>query len=213
MAILIEEKFQVKAPLDVVWQYLLDPHKVVVCMPGAELAEVVDERTFLGNIKIKIGPITTSYKGRIQMTEVDPSAHVVSIVAEGRESGGGTAKGTMTSRLQTSPDGDTEVAVEAGVDITGRIMQFGRGMIEDVTRQLFQQFVSCARQQIEALPVGAGVTSGSAQAKVPEQAEAPGQAAAPGQAPPVREAEPIRVLPLAFRALWSAIGRIFKPSR
>lgn len=187
MAIDIQETFQVGAPIDEVWRFLLDPHRVVVCMPGAELEEVVDERTFLGNIKVKVGPITTSYKGRVQFTQVDQAAYTVQMTAEGREGGGGMAKGSMLSRLQALPDGQTEVVVEAGVDISGRIMQFSRGMIQEVNHQLFQQFVACAKERLEA-------PAGEAAAEV--------EAAA--------ETEPVRALPLALRALSSVAGRFFR---
>ncbi len=187
MAIEIQETFQVQAPIEAVWQFLLDPQRVVVCMPGAELEEVVDDRTFRGNIKVKVGPITTSYKGRVQLTEVDEQQYVVQMVAEGRETGGGIAKGTMSSRLRALPDGQTEVVTETRVDIAGRIMQFGRGMIQDVSHQLFQQFVACVKERLEA-PEGVAT----------EEAEA------------TAEGEPVRVLPLALRALWSAIVRFFR---
>lgn len=203
MAISIEEKFQVRAPIDVVWQFLMDPHRVVVCMPGAELEEVVDEQTFLGNIKVKVGPIATSYKGRIQFTEVDEAAHTVRMVAEGRESGGGMAKGTMSSRLQALPDGQTEVVAVAEIDITGRIMQFGRGMIQDVSKQLFQQFVECAKQQLEALPAASGGPESPAASR---DEKSPAEAAA-------RETEPIRVVPLVLQALGSALARTFNRLR
>ncbi len=187
MAIEIQETFQVQAPIEAVWQFLLDPQRVVVCMPGAELEEVVDDRTFRGNIKVKVGPITTSYKGRVQLTEVDEQGYMVQMVAEGRETSGGIAKGTMSSRLRALPDGQTEVVTETSVDIAGRIMQFGRGLIQDVSHQLFQQFVACVKERLEA-PEGAAT----------DEAEA------------AAEAEPVRVLPLALRALWSAIVRFFR---
>ncbi len=187
MAIEIQETFPVRAPIEAVWQFLLDPQRVVVCMPGAELEEVIDDRTFRGNIKVKVGPITTSYKGSVQLTEVDEQVYMVQMVAEGRETGGGIAKGTMSSRLRALPDGQTEVVTETSVDIAGRIMQIGRGMIQDVSHQLFQQFVACAKERLEA-PEGAAT----------EEAEA------------AAEAEPVRILPLALRALWSAIVRFFR---
>lgn len=187
MAINIQETFQVQAPIDAVWRFLMDPHQVALCMPGAELEEVVDDRVFLGNIKVKVGPITASYKGRVQFTAVDEGSYAVQMVAEGRETGGGMARGTMASRLRTLPDGQTEVVAEATLDVTGRIMQFGRGMIQDVSHQLFQQLVACAKERLEA-PEGVAVPAAVAPAKK----------------------EPIRLLPLALRALWSAILRLLR---
>ena len=71
MAIEIRETFQVQAPIDTVWRFVMDPEQVVTCMPGAELEQALDDRTFLGRVKIKLGAITTSYKGRVEFTEVD----------------------------------------------------------------------------------------------------------------------------------------------
>lgn len=141
MAFRIEEKFQVQAPPDRVWAYLIDPRRVVVCMPGAELEEVVDERTFHGNAKVKVGPVTVGYKAKVRLTEVDPGAHRVRMLAEGRETGGaGAVKVVMASLVSPLEGGGAEVAVEADVDLAGRLVQFGRGLIGDVSKQLFRQF-------------------------------------------------------------------------
>ncbi len=186
MAIEVRETFKVKAPIDVVWRFVMDPHRVATCIPGAELEEVVDDRTFLGSVRVKVGAITARYKGRVQLTEVDEKAYIAQMVAEGRETGGGTAKGTMSSRLRSLPDGQTEIVTEASVDLTGRIVQMGRGMIQGVSHQLFQQFVARAKERLEA-----------------PQGEAAEDAAARGE-------EPLRIVPLILRALWSAIIGFFR---
>jgi len=193
MAIEIEEKFQVEAPIERVWEFVMDPARVASCMPGAKLEEVVDERTFEGSIRIKVGAIMASYKGRVEMTEVDEISYSVVMSAEGTETGGGTAKGTMTSLLRAVDGGKTELVATASVDLTGRIMQVGRGMIQGVSHQLFKQFVSKATKQLEAEP--AAVADGSA-------------AAAPVAAP--SEGEAIAVLPLLLRTLWTAIVNFFR---
>ena len=187
MAFKIEEKFQVQASVDRVWQYLIAPEKVVVCMPGAELTEVQDERTFLGSVKVKVGPVTVSYKGRVQLTEVDEQGHLIRMVGEGREAGGaGSARVTMSSQVSSLPNGSSEVKVEAEVDLVGKIVQFGRGMIEDVAKQLFRQFAGCVRERLER----------------PLEASA--------EETPAREVEPVRALPLALKALWAAIVRFLR---
>jgi carbon monoxide dehydrogenase subunit G len=185
MAIEITETFQVKAPVDAVWRFMLDPQRVVTCMPGAQLEEVVDDRTFLGSVKVKLGAITTSYKGRVQITEMDQQARTVKLTAEGRETGGGTAKGTLHSQLLSLPDGQTEVLAKASVDLTGRVMQMGRGMIQGVSHQLFQQFVSSARERLEAPP-------GAASELAPT------------------ESTPIRAIPLLLSTLRAAIVGFFR---
>jgi len=189
MAIEIRETFQVQAPIDAVWQFVMDPDQVVACMPGAELEQAVDDRTFLGRVKVKLGAITTSYKGRIQFTEVDEQGHTVRMVAEGRETGGGTAKGTIFSSLRALPDGRTEVVAEASVDLTGRVMQVGRGMIQGVAQQLFQQFVASTKERLE----GAQGADGETAAQVDQ--------------------EPLRLLPLILQVLWSPVARFFRRLR
>lgn len=183
MAIEIKESFEVSAPLESVWRFLLDPHQVVLCMPGAQLDEVVGEDTFRGNIKVRVGPITATYKGRVQFTEVDPQTHTIRMAAEGLEAGGGSARGTMSSRLERSGDARTQVIAEASAEITGRVMQFGRGMIQGVSQQLFQQFAAAVTQRLES----------------PEEA-----AVAPA------EARPVSLLPLVLRHVWLAIVGFFR---
>ena len=85
----IKEQFRVHATPATVWAYLNDPARVVECLPGASLDEVIDENTYNGSMKVKVGPITTSYKGRVVMTERDESTHTVRMSAEGREGSGG----------------------------------------------------------------------------------------------------------------------------
>jgi carbon monoxide dehydrogenase subunit G len=190
MAITIRETFTVRAPVDAVWRFVTDPEKVVTCMPGAELQEAVDERTFLGNVKVKVGAITASYKGRVRFTEMDERGHTLQMVAEGRDTSGGTAKGTMVGRLRSLPDGQTEVVAEASIDLTGRIMQVGRGMIQGVSQQLFQQFAASTKARLEADSQSAG------------------------GAPSVPAAStPIRIVPLLFQALLAAIRRFFQRFR
>jgi carbon monoxide dehydrogenase subunit G len=154
-------------------------------MPGAQLEEVVDDRTFLGSVRVKLGAITTSYKGRVQISEMDAQAHTVKLTAQGRETGGGTAKGTLHSQLRSLPDGQTEVAAQASVDLTGRVMQMGRGMIQGVSHQLFQQFVASTRERLEAPP-------GTAAELAPA------------------ESTPIRAIPLLLSTLRTAIVRFFR---
>ena len=180
----IEEKFAVKAPAAAVWSYLVDPRRVVRCLPGAELTEVVDERTFLGKVKVKVGPVTVAYQGKVLLVELDEAGRRVRMTGEGREStGSGAARMNMESRLVLLPTGATEVTVVAEVDIAGRLMQLGRGMIEQVSHQLFQQFATCVQATLEA--EAAASASGPA-------------GESPPPPPPPREVEPVR----AVRGGW-----------
>ena len=180
-----------------VWRYLVDPTQVVACVPGAELTSVEDARTFKGRVKAKVGPVSASYAGVARLTEQDDDAHTLTLAAEGKEAGGsGSATVTMRVELHAVSDGGVEVHVTATVDIVGRVMQFGRGMVEMVSRQLFADFVSCVRSLLER-PVtepSAGGVSG-----------APPPMAAPLPVEPMR---PVRSLLRGFRLLiMSWLGR------
>lgn len=182
----IEERFAVRASPGRVWAYLVDARRVVTCLPGAELTEVVDPRTFHGNVKVKVGPVTVAYQGRVRLTDLDESARRVAMVGEGRESGGsGSAKMTMESLLAALPDGATEVTVQANVEVVGRLVQFGRGMIEQVSHQIFQQFAECVRVTLEAEEAGRTVV-------------------APGAA------RPLRAVPVILKALWASVAAFFR---
>jgi uncharacterized protein len=194
MAFKIEERFEVQAPVERVWKYLIDPARVVQCLPGAELLEQQDAQTFLGAIKVKVGPLSMSYKGQAKFTELDEQAHQVRMVGEAREvSGSGSTKVNMLSTVSPLAGGGSEVKVNAEVDLVGKIVQFGRGMIEEVSRQMFRQFSTCVKQQLE----------------LAEEPKAAGEVVSSD--PPVPgETKAVSAAPLAFHALWAIIRRFFR---
>ncbi len=151
MSLTIKESFRVNAPPDRVWRFLLDPARVAQCLPGAELTETIDERTYAGRVKVKVGPISTSYAGRVQLVESDDTARRVRLVGEGKEpTGGGTARLSLVGAVVGLPDNASEVSVDATIDIAGRVMQVGRGLVESVSRQLFREFAESIRRTLEA---------------------------------------------------------------
>jgi len=188
----IEEEFEVKAPVQRVWDYLITPAKVVVCIPGAELLETQDDRTFLGAVKVKLGPMVMSFKGLVKFTEMDEVSHQVRMVGEGREAGGGgSAKVTMLSKVTPIDGGGALVVINAEVDLVGKVVQFGRGMIEEVSRQLFRQFSSCVKQQLESTNQSQTAQSQSSKETSPLEAKA------------------LKASPLVLQALWNLIARFF----
>jgi carbon monoxide dehydrogenase subunit G len=193
MAITLNQTFHVKAPVEDVWAFLLDPHQVVTCMPGAALYDVESDDTFLGNIKVKVGPITAMYKGRVRFTHVDHESHVIEMTAEGVEQSGGGATGTMSSRLEAGPDGGTMVFAEANAEVTGRVMQFGRGMIQGISDQMFKQFAASVTERLESAQVAQAVPSGEAPATVP-----------------LPEQRPINAIAVVLGAILSAVGGLFR---
>lgn len=196
MAFRIEERFEVQAPVEQVWKYLIDPARVVECLPGAELLEMKDDHNFLGAIKVKVGPMAMSYKGQAKFTEVNEETHQVRMVGDAREvSGSGSTKVTMLSTVTSRANGGSEVVVTAEVELVGRIVQFGRGMIEEVSRQMFRQFSACVKTKLEVV----------------EDAAQPQSAAQPSMAQPTAtpETKAVAAAPLVFRAVWAMIARFF----
>ena len=190
MAFKIEERFEVQAPVERVWKYLIDPARVVECLPGAELVEMKDEHNFVGAIKVKVGPLAMSYKGNAKFTEVNEETHQVRMVGDAREVGGsGSTKVTMLSTVTPLAAGGSEVVVNAEVELVGKIVQFGRGMIEEVSRQMFRQFATCVKGKLEVV----------------EEAQA-----AESAPPAVTETKAVAAAPLAFRAFWAIIVRFFR---
>ncbi|HXA30423.1 MAG TPA: SRPBCC family protein [Candidatus Angelobacter sp.] len=145
----IENSFTVGASPDAVFAFLLDVNRVVACVPGAELSEV-DGDTFKGKVRIKVGPVTVSYNGTAQITSRDEQARTATLQAEGRETtGSGSARATTT--MSVLPEG-TGSAVKLATDFTvvGRVAQFGRGIMEEVSKKLIGQMGECIRGKLEA---------------------------------------------------------------
>lgn len=168
MGMEITKSFVVKAPADAVWAFLTDPYKVASCLPGTAITGKVDEQTYTGTNTIKVGPVTASYRGKMRFERLDPVAREADISASGQETRGkGGADMRMKSRVVERGPAETEVTVVSDVNVMGVLAQFGRGMIQDVSDQLFQKFTDAMRRELE-MP-----------AAVPEAAaESPGPAAA-----------------------------------
>ncbi|GAA3520251.1 SRPBCC family protein [Actinocatenispora rupis] len=178
--------FTVPAPVDEAWARLLDVPAIAPCLPGATLTDS-DGDSFTGTVKVKLGPISLTYKGTGRIAERDDAAHRAVIEASGRETRGpGTASATITATL--APEGDgTRVDVHTDLAVTGRPAQFGRGMLGDVSARLLDQFAACLADQLRPSapePATAPVASGTAPvADVP--ATAPEHAAVPEEAAPI----------------------------
>jgi len=214
MAFKIVERFEVQAPVERVWQYLIDPKRVVQCLPGAELLEQRDDGTFLGAIKVKVGPLSMSYKGQGKFTEINEETHQVRMVGDAREvSGSGSTKVSMLSTVSPLPSGGSEVLVNADIDLVGKIVQFGRGMFEEVSRQMFRQFSTCVRKQLEIAdepPPESTAAGESPSASAPQSDGAAQRVAQPVEPAVQPETKAVAAAPLAFRALWAIIVRFFK---
>src|SRR5207249_3433594 len=136
----LTNEFRVDVPVDDAWAILTDVERIAPCMPGAELQEIEGEE-YRGVVKIKVGPITAQYKGKATFLEKDDASHKAVLRAEGRDTRGqGNANATITATLVTDGDG-TKVTVDTDLAVTGRVAQFGRGVLADVSAKLLGQFV------------------------------------------------------------------------
>jgi hypothetical protein len=209
MALQIQEKFEVAAPVDAVWQFLLDPQNVVACMPGASLTEIVDTESFIGAVKLKIGAVTAQYQGTITYVEKDVANRCVKLLASGNERGGGTVSGTIVTRLTPSSDGrGTEVSCESSIDLTGRILQVGRGMIEGVSAQIIKKYVNNVRAQLEVPRDDAAALSANAPEVNGGQATAADSP--PLQRPAPQKEESINIVGVVFKVLLDRIAALFR---
>jgi carbon monoxide dehydrogenase subunit G len=145
----LNNEFEVEVPVDQAWAVLTDLERIAPCMPGAQLTEVEGEE-FRGTVKVKVGPITAQYKGVARFAEKDDAAHRAVIDAQGRDTRGqGNANATITASLEPAGTG-TKVAITTDLKLTGKVAQFGRGAIQDVSGALLGQFVSCLENDLLA---------------------------------------------------------------
>ncbi len=228
----IEQTVEVDAPLHRVWALVNDVPRVAPCMPGAELTKVVDDHTYEGTVKVKLGPISMSYRGTVVLEDVDEAAHSAKLSASGKDvRGGGTARAGVDTKLEAVSDTRTRMSVVSDVQLTGKVASFGRGSIQDVSARLFGQFADCLRETLEsetrsaaaatgdgqtaASTAGAPAAAGGATPAAPAAAApAPAEAAGAG---PASAATPLKagsligtVVAGRLKALWAALAGLFR---
>jgi carbon monoxide dehydrogenase subunit G len=200
----LTNEFTVSAPIDQAFAVLTDIERIAPCLPGAQLTEVEGDE-YRGTVKVKVGPITASFKGSASLVEKDETAHRAVLKAQGRDTGGkGNANATITAVLEPT-DGGTHVRIDTGLNITGRVAQFGRGALADVSQKLIGQFAD--RLEADVLSGGRGAPAPADDPGEPVAAsaavETPGEQPAPApDAPAVRkiaapEAAPVDLLDTA----------------
>jgi uncharacterized protein len=153
----LEQSFDVAAPLERVWEALIDVERVAPCLPGATVTGRNEDGSYNGAFSVKIGPTSASYAGKLEMEQVDEEAHVATMQAQGTDKRGqGGAKATIVSRLSPADgEGSTRVEVVTDYHITGRLARFGRGgMIEDISERLLREFAHCLQTRLAGEPDG-----------------------------------------------------------
>lgn len=185
---LLENAFTVAGDEAAVWAHLLDVERVAPCLPGAELTEVVDDRTWRGRVLVRFGPVTVNFAGTVAMTERDDAARRVTLAARGTEQRGkGTATATITAWLEPGPaEGKTTVRLRSDVNLTGAVAQFSRGVLPDVARSLTERFADCLHAGMRL-----------------ETTAAPPEATTP-------EPKPVGAISLAVSAVWARLTRFLR---
>jgi carbon monoxide dehydrogenase subunit G len=191
MAIKIEKTFQVQEPIERVWKFLSDPRKVASCVPGTQVTEAVDDRTYKGLIKVQVGPSVTDYRGEAHIERLDDEKHEIEMVGKGQDvRGKGSASMKMTGLARALPDGGTEVVTVSEVSVVGLLAQLGARMIQEVSNKMFEEFTANLRTQLQQeRAVGA------------EQLPNSGITAQP---------QPIKALPLVLSVAGERVGRFFR---
>ena len=149
----LTNEFHVSVPIDVAWAVLTDLERVAPCMPGAELQEVEGDE-YRGVVKVKVGPISAQYKGTARFVEKDDAQHRAVLLAEGRDTRGqGNASATVTAEAIPDKDGTT-VSIVTELTITGKVAQFGRSVMADVSAKMLGEFAD--RLEADVLSQGSG---------------------------------------------------------
>jgi carbon monoxide dehydrogenase subunit G len=194
---LIEDSFTVRTPVDRLWAFIQDVERIAPCLPGAELTEVVDERTWKGKVHVKFGPVQMAFAGTVVMEERDDAAHRGTLSAKGTEQRGkGVASAKVESWLEPAGDAGTTVHIRSDLTITGAAAQLSRGLLPEVSKLLTKQFAECLEATLNAEPTGAPT---------------PEMGVVEAEAEPTPPATPKAVggFGLGLRALWASITRFF----
>ena len=180
----LENSFEVAAPPEKAWDLLMDVPRIVPCMPGAKLDEVVDENNWKATMHVKLGPIGLTFATDVERKEADEANRRVVLGANARETRNrGRASATIESTLTPAGSG-TRIDIATDLHLSGTVAQYGRGMIEDISSQMVTSFAQCLEAQL-------GDSADEAEQAVAAQAK------------------PISGLSLFFSSLWRRIRRLF----
>src|SRR5580765_2245350 len=223
MAIQIENDFEVPAPVEAVWKYVLDVERIAPCIPGATLTATIGDNSFKGKVTIKLAPVSLAFAGTVTVTERDATEHRIDIKATGMEQRGkGSATALITAWVEAAGDTQTKVRFKQDITVSGAVAQFSRGMMTDVSGKLTKQFAECLKTNItaeqEALTAEAAPTEGSTPAGGDGEASAAAgedgataEPAKPAARPaPAATAKKIGGIRLGLWAFWRAIVRFFQ---
>lgn len=169
MAEQLNNEFTVNRPIDEAWPIITDVEKIAPCLPGAELQEIAEDpekgEVYRGVVKVKLGAISTQFKGDAHFIEKDDENYRAVIKGKGRDTGGrGNASADITAHAESLSPTSTKVVVTTDLHITGKVAQFGRGILGDVSAKLIDQFADNLNTMIDEDGVGSTGTAAGADA-------------------------------------------------
>ena len=205
----LNHSFTVDVPVEDAWRILTDVERIAPCLPGAQLQEIEGD-TYRGVVKVKVGPIQAQFKGQANFVERDDVAHRAVLKGEGRDTGGkGNASALITAEMTALTDSSTSVTVNTDLSITGKVAQFGRGTMADISNKLLAQFVENLNVLIAEKPDDApasSTTSAPVETAAPTAPSAQQTSSAAPAEPTVRkidapEAEALNLLSVSSGAI------------
>jgi carbon monoxide dehydrogenase subunit G len=212
-----DNSFEVPLPVDETWKLLMDIRRIAPCLPGAELSEVIDDRTYKGKVGVRLGPVSLAFAGTVKFDEIDDAAHRAKISAQGSDAKGrGAANATATFHLEPVTGG-SKVLVHTHLTLSGAVAQYGRGVgiIQITAAQIITQFANNLKAQFAPTAVPAS-SAPAAASSVPSPAAASGAPAAPvppvataAASPAASAAKPISGFALAGAVLLAWLKRLF----
>jgi carbon monoxide dehydrogenase subunit G len=219
----LEQSFTVAAPVEQVWDMLVDVERVAPCLPGAEVTGQRPDGSYEGNFTVKLGPTTASYRGSLKMDSLDEASRTATMHANGTDKRGqGGAHAVIVSTLRQEGE-ETVVDVITDFTITGRLARFGRGgMIEDISKRMLRDFSQClqasmASEPAQEAPAAAAeapaAAAPAAQAPPPVSEAAPAAEPTPPPAPPrpqPQAGKPVHGIRLVLSVLWERVVRFFR---
>jgi carbon monoxide dehydrogenase subunit G len=206
-----DNTFEVPLPPAEAWPVLMDIQRIAPCMPGAQLTEVVDARTYKGNIAVRLGPVALTFAGLVKFEEIDDANRTARVKAQGTDAKGrGGANAAASFRLEPAGAG-SKVLVHTDLTLSGAVAQYGRGvgMIQATAAQLMKQFADNLKKQLAAAAPAAAASAAAAPAAPATTAPQPAASQPAAPQTPAPAAAPISGFSLMARVIWDAIMRLF----
>jgi carbon monoxide dehydrogenase subunit G len=217
-----DNSFEVPLPVGDAWKVLMDIRRIAPCMPGAELTDVTDDRTYKGKIGVRLGPVALTFAGTVKFDEIDNDAHKARVAAQGNDAKGrGAANAVAAFHLEPAGSG-TKVLVHTNLTLSGAVAQYGRGVgiIQMTAAQIITQFANNLKAHLAQDAAAAAPAPAGAPDAAPASAPVPTVAMPPASAPQTRTAvapplpaptaaKPISGFALMAKVLWQSVLRLF----